>query len=224
MSRLRPRTLLLLLSALGLGACNIPADGGRPSGHVEEHVDPGVQQITNALTGAFSSTAQAAADSANYFDIHLRAVRIWTDRDDGPWLYVEQAAADALDRPYRQRVYHITFVRGGRYASEVYTLPGDPLRFAGAWQQDEPLAGLTPDSLALREGCAVYLERTGPGTYAGSTGGAACTSDLRGASYATSEVTLDGQTITSWDRGFAADSTQVWGATEGPYVFERIGD
>jgi hypothetical protein len=55
------------------------------------------------MTGSFSSAEQAAADT-NYFDIRLEIVPIWTTRADGHWLYVEQAAAGYLERPYRQRV------------------------------------------------------------------------------------------------------------------------
>ena len=49
----------------------------------------------------------------------------------------------------------------------------------------------------------------------------ACASDLRGAAYATSEVTITPQFVLSWDRGFDNTGKQVWGATEGPYVFLR---
>ncbi len=43
----------------------------------------------------------------------------------------------------------------------------------------------------------------------------------QGASYATSEVTLDEVALESWDRGYDDTDTQVWGATQGPYVFIR---
>jgi hypothetical protein len=55
----------------------------------------------------------------------------------------------------------------------------------------------------------------------GSTHGTACTSELRGASYATSEVKIYRDRIVSWDRGYSSDNAQVWGATKGGYVFLR---
>lgn len=175
--------------------------------------------LTAWMSGSFSSSAQAAADT-NYFDIRLRMAPIWTDRQDGRWLYVEQAAAGALDRPYRQRVYRVTAGADGVFRSEVYALPG-PKRFAGAWRQRQPLRTLTPDSLLVREGCAVILRRVAGDRFAGGTDGRSCGSDLRGAAYATSEVVIGPETIESWDRGFAADQSQVWGATAGGYVFRR---
>lgn len=171
------------------------------------------------LSGSFSSAAQAAADT-NYFDIRLRMTPVWTDRADGPWLYVEQATAAAQDRPYRQRVYRLRDGGDGAFISEVYALPG-PRRFAGAWRHKQPLAALTPDSLLAREGCAVVLRRAPDGRFTGGTVGQGCASDLRGAAYATSEVTVGPDIIESWDRGFAVDGSQAWGATEGGYVFVR---
>lgn len=174
--------------------------------------------LTTWMTGSFSSAAQAAADT-NYFDIRLRMTPIWPDLTDR-WLYVEQAVATAQDRPYRQRVYQVTAGPDGTFRSEVYALPG-PRRFTGAWQQAAPLSALAPDSLLLREGCAVVLRRAGADRFAGGTEGHGCASDLRGAAYATSEVSIGPDVIESWDRGFAADGTQAWGATGGGYVFRR---
>jgi CpeT protein len=174
------------------------------------------------LTGSFTSAAQAAADS-NYFEIRLTIVPVWTGRADGHWLYVEQAAAGQLERPYRQRVYHVTAGDSGVVTSEVFAIPA-PLRFAGAWRDDAPLVSLTPDSLDLREGCGVVLRRTGEGVFEGGTVGEGCESELRGAAYATSVVELTPDRLTSWDRGFGADGRQVWGAPGGPYVFDRIAE
>jgi C_GCAxxG_C_C family probable redox protein len=57
-------------------------------------------------------------------------------------------------------------------------------------EKGNPLQELTPDSLKLRSGCAVILQRTGPSEFSGSTNEQDCLSTLRGASYATSEVNM----------------------------------
>lgn len=195
-----------LAICIGLALSPVPARADLPT-------------LARWLTGSFSSAAQAAADT-NYFDIRLRVVPAWTDRADGPWLYVEQATVSAQDKPYRQRVYRLREGSDGTFTSEVYALPG-ARRFAGAWRQARPLAELTPDSLLVREGCAVVMRRTADGRFSGGTVGQGCASDLRGAAYATSEVTVGPDMIESWDRGFAADGSQAWGATGGGYVFIR---
>ncbi len=150
---------------------------------------------------------------------------IWPGRDDGPWLYVEQAAATALDRPYRQRVYRLgrqTPEDGGRLFSEAYTFNGDPLQHAGRWRTPDAFADTTPADLTLRDGCTIYLTwHADKSAYTGSTEGQGCESSLRGADYVTSEVKLTAETLASWDRGFTNDGQQAWGAIGGAYVFKR---
>jgi hypothetical protein len=204
------KTLLILVSTLLLAASAAPA------------AEPTALDVLAGvfMTGSFSSAAQAAADP-EYRDIRLHMAPIWPDRTDGRWLYVEQAAAGSLDKPYRQRVYRVSGPMDGVFQSEVFTM-ASPLRFAGAWARPELLGSLTPDSLTVRDGCAVILKQDETGGFSGSTEGHGCGSDLRGATYATSEVAVTRERLTSWDRGFAADGVQVWGATKGPYVFDRL--
>lgn len=181
--------------------------------------DSELELLTSWMTGSFSSQAQAEADT-NFYDIRLEMVRIWNDRDDAVWLYVEQAAAWALEKPYRQRVYRVVQNEDGSFESAVYTLE-NPLRFAGAWRDAAQFSQLTPDSLTERTGCAITLTRSGE-TFSGSTLEKNCSSELRGASYATSEVQIQEHLLTSWDKGFDSNDTQVWGAVTGPYRFEKL--
>lgn len=209
---------LLVLPLLAWAA--VAWAGGAPPVTVGTDADLG--RLWNWLSGSFSSAEQARADSA-YFDIRLHVAPIWQGRADARWLYVEQARADLLERPYRQRVYRLTRVAPNLFESSVYTLAA-PLRFAGAWKEEKPLAGLTPDSLTAREGCSIFLRVMRDGSFAGSTLGTDCASDLRGALYATSEVRVDAGGMSSWDRGFDTDGKQAWGAEKGPYVFRRVMD
>ncbi len=179
--------------------------------------NPGLDTLTEWMTGSFDSRRQAEADT-NYLEIHLQMARIWPERKDAVWLYVEQAAGWALERPYRQRVYRVSELDKG-YESAVYTLE-DPLRFTGAAKNLDLLAGITPDSLELREGCAIHLRWDGE-AFSGSTHDKDCGSTLRGASYATSEVRITADLLESWDRGFDAGDEHVWGAENGPYLFRR---
>lgn len=181
-------------------------------------------QLVDWMTGSFSSQAQSERDEA-YYDIRLEMWPIWAEHGSGDeaWLYVEQAVAGREDAPYRQRVYRVRALDDGRVESAVYTLPG-PERFVGAWKTEAPLATLHPDSLIEREGCAIVLERTDDDSFVGATGERSCPSDLRGASYATSEVRVFAAGLDSWDRGFDPDDAQVWGAEKGAYEFRRRTD
>lgn len=175
-----------------------------------------LETLASWLEGSFNSEEQAKTDS-DYFYITLEMKPIWEMRKDGKWFYVEQAVAAKRDKPYRQRVYHLT-QNGRKITSEIYTLP-NPLRFAGEWKKDNPLFSLTPDSLTVREGCAMIIEREDSKTFAGSTNGKDCKSNLRGASYATSEATITEEKLVSWDRGFNEKDEQIWGAEKGGYIF-----
>ena len=177
--------------------------------------------VAQHLSGWFTSEAQAKQDES-YFNIHLVAIPIWTERTDGHWLYVEQAADGYLDQPYRQRIYHVSETSTG-VKSEIYALP-DPSAWVAAWRSPDLAKSLTPAQLQIRKGCAVHLTEASPGRFVGSTGVATCESMRQGAAYATSEVILEANRLESWDRGFDANDEQVWGAVDGAYIFDRISD
>jgi hypothetical protein len=216
---------LAITGALLLGCVEeLPKEAGGaselPEASAASPADADLERLADWLTGSFSSAAQSKLDP-DFLDIRIRAVRIWRGRDDGAWVYLEQAAADSLERPYRQRVYHVTRVSEDLFQSRVHALE-DPLTHAGRWREEEPLAELAPESLLIREGCAVLLRLVNGPAYSGSTLGRLCSSELRGARYATSEVEVRAHGLISWDRGYDEAGTQVWGAEKGPYVFDRI--
>jgi|694.fasta_scaffold00595_45 hypothetical protein len=172
------------------------------------------------MSGSFSSEAQHREDD-RFFHIVLHMQPIWTSRQDGPWLYVEQAAAAKAETPYRQRVYRLRQGEAGSVWSDVYTLPGDPLSFAGAWREPGRFDALDPAQLELRAGCSLLLVKQPDGAWQGSTEARNCASELSGAAWATSEARIEPQLLTSWDRGYAAEGKQVWGSKAGPYRFVK---
>jgi len=136
------------------------------------------------------------------------------------WLYVEQALAVTPDQPYRIRVYRLEELAPGRFVSRVYALADEEAALQ-AWEDPGKLQMLDTMSLEERSGCAVFMKRTAPGTYEGSTMPGTCESRLRGASYAQAEVFLQDMELRSWDRGFDLRGNQVWGAVAGPYIFKK---
>lgn len=202
-----------------------PAAGDAKAPGMTEAITPGehMDELLQVMEGSFSSEKQSKADP-EYFEIHLHMTRIWKDRKDGAWLYVEQAAAAALEKPYRQRIYHVTALPDGGYQSDVYTLPGDPLAVTGAWKDPAKLGAIKPEDLKKKDGCGVILHRTAKGVFDGGTEGNGCASDLRGAAYATSKVHAEPTGLRTWDQGFDKDGKQVWGAVKGPYQFDRVKD
>jgi hypothetical protein len=215
-SRLAFALALGLLSPGIITACatNYPA---RPT---LGSCSPACQQAAAMMVGSFSSKAQAQSDP-DFRDIRLHMAPIWQGQRDACWLYVEQAAAEALDKPYRQRIYKVRDGAQGSIVSEVYELPGDPLAFAGAWGEPTRFDALSPATLSRKDGCDVVLRPIRAGAFSGGTEGTGCVSTLRGASYATSKVHLDASGLVSWDQGWNDKGEQVWGATKAGYIFLR---
>lgn len=171
------------------------------------------------MIGSFSSEKQSKFDTT-YFNISLHMYPIWESLP-GDWLYVEQAVYSMQEKPYRQRVYKVEMMPNGKYASHVFRLENEK-DFVGKWNDPDFFNDYDTSILEIREGCTVFLETKEDGTIAGSTNDKACGSTLRGASYATSIVTVFDDKIVSWDQGFSGDDKQVWGATEGGYIFDRL--
>ncbi len=218
----RRTALFVAIGTVGLAAAQ-PATTAtpQPAQTMAPPRDDVLREVVGLMTGAFSSQAQSKSDP-DYFDIRLHMTRIWPREKEGAWLYVEQAMATALEKPYRQRVYHVTVVTGGTVKSEVYQLPGDPLEFAGAWQAPDKFSKLSPQDLKIKDGCAVLLNRIEARVYEGGTHGKDCPSERQGAAYATSTVHMDESGLQTWDRGFDKDGKQVWGAAKGGYKFGRV--
>lgn len=224
------RTILLgfalaaLSHALGCAAAQTnlssepgPATPGPARAPSTGERDAQAEEVWTLMQGSFSSRAQAESDP-EYFDIRLHMLPIWTDREDGRWLYVEQAVAVNPAEPYRQRVYRVTAGEDGAIVSAVYTIE-EPLRFAMAWRTPAKLDALTFEDITEKTGCEVILQRQSEGHYAGATREGACRSELRGATHATSEVVVTENGVDSWDRGYDDTDTQVWGAVKSGYQF-----
>ncbi len=176
-------------------------------------------RLLEYMEGSFSSRRQALTDS-DFSDVRLHMARIWENRDDGAWLYVEQAYADLQEKPYRQRIYRITALGDGRFCSTVFTFD-EADRFIGAWREPQRFDVLTPHELHLREGCEVILNAREDGSFSGSTIERRCRSVHRGAAYAMSEMALTERHLITWERGFDEEGNQVWGPVKGPYQFDK---
>jgi CpeT protein len=179
-----------------------------------------LEHLAVFLTGSFSSADQARGDQ-NFRAATLHITPIWTDRSDGPWLYLEQALADAPAHPYRQLIYQLATRPDHSLEARIFE-PPDPIAATGAWKDSTLLAKLTPANLVTREGCTLVLQLQPGGTFKGGTEGTGCASALRGASYSTIETVISNLQIVTWERGFNAAGTQVWGSIHGGYVFKRV--
>jgi CpeT protein len=200
---------LLLLFALGIVA-QAQAQKFKNKAHLEE--------LVTIMQGNYSSYKQSVADTS-YFSISLKMVPIWKDK--GHYLYVEQALSKKQDKPYRVRIYKISQRNEQEIVSEIYTLKNEK-DWIGKWNTPEAFANLSEEDIELKPGCEVVLQQIRKNEFAGQTGIKTCPSELRGASYATSKVTVSETQILSWDQGFDKDGKQVWGAVKAGYIFDKV--
>lgn len=175
-------------------------------------------ELERLLIGFYDSADQAAS-SRDYFNIMLTMCPVSVPELGERVLYVEQTSADTPNDPYRQRLYLLEAGATETQAiSRIYELAG-PGSFVGACDDAEN-AEFNMERVLLLEGCDVTLDWNGE-QFVGSTDGDSCGTDFGGATYATSEITLNESLLVSWDRGYDARGRQVWGATAGGYEFVR---
>lgn len=205
--------VLVSAAFLAVSLSGVPPVDAEPPGPTEE--------VASLLAGTFDSKEQAEADPNGFRAVRLVAVPVPKSRlaKGEPVLYVEQALVATPDRPYRQRFYRVEETADGNVVSRVFE-PKEPLAVSGKWRDPADLALYGPGDVVERIGCAVRLKRTADG-WEGATEGKDCPSALSGARYATSRVKLVPGRMESWDRGWDLEDRQVWGAKDGPYLFER---
>ena len=198
---------------------------------IEAHAfaaEPGaayLEELSALSVGSFTTRAQAERDS-RYGVAEAEIVRIWSERDDGVWLYQEQAllgetaaAVDPAmkDAPYFARVVHSVEIAPGVVRRTVHRLK-DPAAAKGAWRAAAPLSGLSPDDLLPSE-CAIVATRVAEKFWRSES--EKCPNAYKGAAYAQSLGVVVEGAYANWDRGFTADGSLVWGPASGGYIFIR---
>lgn len=209
------RLLTILFTFIVVLNCKNTGES-EPIKKIEE--DSKLMELFALMQGSFNSEIQSEIDST-YYNISLHMYPIWEDK--GHFLYVEQALNSMQNKPYRQRIYEVSQLNDSTFSSAVYTLNVDSL-WIGKWKTPKAFDSISIKNIALKEGCEVILKRISENHYIGKTGDTTCVSNMRGASFARSEVEILEDKILSWDRGFDANGNYVWGAEKGPYIFNKL--
>lgn len=206
-----------------------PDGGADAPSAVAKTDDATASRLLAWLEGKFDSSEQAKTDKT-YLAITLATCRVDVPALGPRVLYVEQARLGSA--PYRQRLYVIDAVDGTTARSRVFE-PNTPSPLVGLCDASARPA-IDAEDFVERDGCSVEMHWTGArfeghtpdarwngSAFAADPAGKRCSSSLSGASFATSEVTLERDRLRSWDRGFDSKNAQVWGATKGGYEFVR---
>ncbi|MBI1392770.1 MAG: hypothetical protein GC152_08525 [Alphaproteobacteria bacterium] len=184
-----------------------------------------LEELASVSVGSFSTHDQARRDE-RYGVAEAEIVRIWPDRDDGMWLYQEQAFLGERwdevdpgqkDRPYFARVIHSVETAPGVVRRSVHKLK-DPDAARGTWRAASPLEALSPDDLLPSE-CGITAERIAEGFWRSQSD--KCPNAYKGADYALSISLFSPGRYANWDRGLKVDGAHVWGPEAGGYIFVR---
>lgn len=188
-----------------------------------DETNASVNHFADLLNGVFDSSSQAIDDSS-YLDVTVRhcAVAVTdlpADKRSGRFLALRQSVSTEAN-PYRVRILRIfagstaDSVRVSSYATTTDVNLAE-LCF-------KPEAERTVSFKQLSEEKCTTESQYRDGQFVGGTTGDGCPSSRAGAVRMTSELTLSGQGMTTWDRGWNAAGQVVWGPETGPYRFERV--
>lgn len=185
--------------------------------------DSALKTLAIWLAGRFDNRAQALEQPAWFVHLQLWQRPIPGGLDGRPALFVEQANALTLERPYRQRILVLEAGEKGDRLQARYLALRHPEAFQGCGAEPARLADLRPADLVPLPGCRVWVtgeENTFRGEMQPED---RCTFDYAGA---TRQVILGftaraGEFL-SYDRGIDSETGQAtWGALLGPYQFEK---
>jgi hypothetical protein len=202
-----PIAVLLLGASLSLASAQRPAS---------QAVDADLDTIAGWLPGIYDTFGQADADAAAGTAYrHVRAVltivpiALAGAPAAARAFYLEQALAEDIAKPYRQRVLVLKRA-GGEIANEIYRIT-NAVSFVGATR----LAALRWTDLVLEAGCEAHWTRASSIAFTGSAGAnGACQTTVQGATHVVSTFELTPTTLTSLDRGLDDSGAQRFGPPE----------
>lgn len=205
----RERHTFVLLSLLSLATA---------SASCERKYDA-VAQVSDYLIGTFSTEWQART-SPGRLNVLVESERVFSGRADGLWIYLQHSLALSQLSPYLHRVYHLRY-SGTLVVASVYSISNEA-EFKRNWRLKKTFETITGPGLVLREGCDIYFTRVNEAKFWGRVSPRSCPSSYSGADFVECSIEITPSYFSNWDRGYAANGTQVWGPKDGPYKFQRV--
>jgi CpeT protein len=207
---------LIIFTNLFIG-CSV-FESSNDEDDVKQKDTKAMTELLSIMQGVYTSEKQSKLDKS-FYNITLRMTPIWKNK--GHYLAVEQALSDKLDKPYRIRVYQIIQISATEFVTNIYMVKREK-KWIGKWKTPKGFDSFNDKDLIIKEGCDILLVRTAANKFIGKTAEKTCSSELKGATYATTKMNVYQNKIVSWDQGFNAKGKQVWGATKGGYVFDKL--
>ncbi|MEO1407917.1 MAG: chromophore lyase CpcT/CpeT [Pseudomonadota bacterium] len=170
--------------------------------------------------GSWTTVEQSSDPAYDWVESEMR--RIWPDRNDGVWLYQENAIigsntdnvldGDPKSQPYFQVVVNVRDLGDGELHTTTYRV-SDRAAARGAYA-----TGSFEDTWLGEIACMGHMRRIGVGFWSGD---AVCPNSYKGGVKVVSRSVRSPNTYVNWDRGFDVDGNHIWGPAEGGYIFKR---
>lgn len=176
------------------------------------------RELYELMNGSFSSGPQSLEDST-YYDITLQMAHIWEGRNEY-WIYAEQALTNASHRPYAQRIYQISSLEDGLITLQPFDFD-HPERFFGKWKEPLAFDSLKPEDLTIKPDCRIIFRKEDD-CFIGESEGLTCNLLSSSSSYSTTRLEVRKENIMNWTRGYNDQNMQVWGKSNGGYIFNRM--
>lgn len=204
----------LLLTTAMICGCGTVEQG--PTTLFSSGLSTEVLAAGQSLNGNFTNTAQSRRDS-EYAPLALHLRRIWPERTDACWIYLELSSARTALEPVCQRVLRV-YNSAGQIRCEPSAVPGDGHAFIGAWGDPDLFAQTTPEMLAPVESCAFVLASAGTDQFAGTIEHCPCGAAGSGV-LINCELRVFPGRIEAQPRFTKSDGTPIGTALGGPFEF-----
>lgn len=220
----RTKAIATMAGILGTGLAVVPPGWGQTP-EMTVPIAQQVEEVVKHLVGMMDTSAQAA-NNPKVSRVQMTTCKVQvqdaapSERDrPAVFLYQEQALAEKLNQPYRQRFLRIAPSRDSKTVESLSfrPRPEQMQAWVGFCQRPERDRQITRNDLGTPV-CSVWLKRSGE-EYLGRTPVDGCPANVRGAVRITNRVRLWAAGMDTWDRGFDAQGRQVWGAESDAYQF-----
>ncbi|MBD2579705.1 chromophore lyase CpcT/CpeT [Oscillatoria sp. FACHB-1406] len=211
-----------LLSSIGIGiaiaSCLNPTQPLLAQTRDRIPIATQVQAVVERLTGVMDTSAQQAKNPQAP-NVRMTTCSVRVTDSEATFLYQEQALAQSLDRPYRQRFLRVAPSAAGDTVESKSYKPSNPQNWSGFCNKPIEERVVNLNELSDAE-CSVFLVPVA-NLYVGHTQAGGCATNVRGAVRITNSVFLHAGGMDTWDRGYDADGKQVWGAGGQAYQYRR---
>jgi len=184
-----------------------------------------LRQFSNYLKGDWSNKKQSMEFPALWSHIHVCYQRLPEDFLGSPSFYVESAYDYSLDKPYKTAIVALYEIEN-KIEMQNYKVK-QPERFWFGAHDSSLLGDLSQDDIIkLPSICDTIFEYgEGKKNYEGKTRPGKKCIIMRGnlKTYLDSRIIVSEDSYSSWDIGRDIENdNQVWGATSGPFCFEKV--